>query len=86
MFKDKPNKNFRLLQPFVPNACHFVVANNINSLLDIKGKRFVVGRAGSGTTIASQALFDALGISYDEFKPEFLGQSEGLDTVREREL
>lgn len=82
MFKDKPNKNFRLLQPFVPNAYHFVVANNINPLLDIKGKRFVVGRTGSGTANTSQALFDALGISYDEFIPEFLGQSEGLDAVR----
>ena len=82
MFKDKPNKNFRLLQPFVPNAYHFIVANNINSLLDIKGKRFVVGRAGSGSATASQAVLEALGISYDEFKPEYLGQGEGLDAVR----
>lgn len=82
IFKDKPNKNFRLLQPFVPNAYHFIVANNINSLLDIKGKRFVVGRAGSGSATASQAVLEALGISYDEFKPEYLGQGEGLDAVR----
>jgi TRAP transporter TAXI family solute receptor len=82
MFKDKPNKNFRLLQPFVPNAYHFIVANNINSLLDIKGKRFVVGRAGSGSATASQAVLEALGISYDEFRPEYLGQGEGLDAVR----
>ena len=82
MFEGKPNKNFRLLQPFVPNAYHFVVANDINSLLDIKGKRFVVGRAGSGTATVSQAIFDALGISYDEFRPESLGQGEGLDAVR----
>jgi len=82
IFKDKPNKNFRLLQPFVPNAYHFIVANNINSLLDIKGKRFVVGRAGSGSATASQAVLEALGISYDEFKPESLGQGEGLNAVR----
>ncbi len=82
MFKDKPSKNFRLLQPFVPNAYHFVVANDVNSLLDIKGKRFVVGRAGSGTSTSSQGVFGALGISYDEFRPESLGQAEGLDAVR----
>ena len=82
MFEDKPNKNFRLLQPFVPNAYHFMVDKNINSLLDIKGKRFVVGRAGSGALTVSEAVLAAIGLSFDDFRPEYLGQQEGLNALR----
>ena len=82
MFEGKPNKNFRLLQPFVPNAYHFMVDKKINSLLDIKGKRFVVGRAGSGTLTVSEAVLAAIGLSFDDFRPEYLGQQEGLNALR----
>ena len=82
MFEGKPNKNFRLLQPFVPNEYHIMVDKNVNSLLDIKGKKFVVGRAGSGNVTVSEAVLAAIGLSFDDVRPEYLGQQEGLNALR----
>ncbi len=82
MFEGKPHKNFRLILPMFSSTYHFMVDKNINSLSALRGKRFVVGRPGSGTETSSRLVLEALGISYDDIKAEFLGQSEGLEALR----
>jgi len=81
-YEGKPYKDFRLLAPMGQSTYHFMVKEEIQSLTDIRGKKFVVGRSGSGVETSSRLLFQALGISYDDFKPEFLGQSEACDELR----
>ena len=81
-YAGKPYKDFRLLAPMGQSTYHFMVKQDIQSLSDFRGKKFVVGRPGSGTETSSKLLFQALGISYDDFKPEFLGQGEACDELR----
>jgi TRAP transporter TAXI family solute receptor len=81
-YEGKPYKEFRLLAPMGQSTYHFMVKKEIESLSDFRGKKFVVGRSGSGTETSSRLLFQALGITYDDFKPEFLGQGEACDELR----
>lgn len=75
-------EKIRMILPLFDATYHFLVKNDINSLSEIKGKTFVVGRAGSGTETSAKAVFEALGITYDDFKQEFVGAGEAADAIR----
>lgn len=72
----------RMVLPLFDSTYHFLVKNDINSLSEIRGRRFVVGRAGSGTETSSKAIFEALGITYDDFEQEYLGHGEAANALR----
>ncbi len=75
-------EKIRMILPLFDSTYHLLVKNDINSLSEIKGRTFVVGRAGSGTETSSKAIFAALGITYDDFKQEYLGHGEATDALR----
>lgn len=60
--------------------------SDINSLQDIKGKKVVVGSPGSGNEVKTKLMFDILGITYDDFKPEFVGYSEAVDALKDKNV
>ena len=72
----------RTLIPVWEALYFFLVKKDINSLDDIKGRRFCVGRAGSGTETSSKAMLNAIGITYDDFAPEYLGHTEAGNALR----
>jgi len=53
-------------------------------LKDLKGKRVVVGAPGSGTERTAKLLLEAIGISYNDIKPQFLSFAEGVTALKDR--
>lgn len=81
-FEGNPYNTLRTLLPMFSSQYHFFVSEEINNLQDLRNKKFVVGRPGSGTETSSKLVMEALGITYDDFQPEFLGQTEAADGLR----
>jgi TRAP transporter TAXI family solute receptor len=53
-----------------PNAIQIatLAGSGIQGLQDLKGKRVSVGAPGSGTEVMNKDVFEAVGITYDQFK------------------
>jgi len=81
-FKGKPYTTLRTLFPMFDSQYHFFVTEGINNLQDLREKKFVVGRPGSGTETSGKLVMEALGMTYNDFKPEFIGQSEAVDALK----
>jgi len=62
---------------------HFVVPkdSDIKSYSDIKGKRIAVGAPGSGNEDKCKIMLESIGITYKDFKPEFLSFSESCEAI-----
>ncbi|MCJ7538119.1 MAG: TAXI family TRAP transporter solute-binding subunit, partial [Desulfobacterales bacterium] len=73
-YKDKPLKTIRSITMLWPNVEHFVVlADKVKTgnPSDIKGLRFSLGRAGSGTERSGLTIMSALGMNRDSVKGEY---------------
>ncbi len=83
---DKPIKNIRGITALYPETFQFVVlkASGLKTLSDLKGKRVVVGAPGSGTERTAKLLLEALGITYNDIKPQFLSFAEGVTALKDR--
>jgi uncharacterized protein len=64
VFEGKKNESLRAITSLWPNLNHIVVHKNIKSFEDLKGKKFVVGAARSGTETDSYAILSSLGLYY----------------------
>ena len=84
-FKDRPHKNFRMMMVMFPSQYHFLVSkkSGINKITDIKGKKFIPGRPGSGNISSSKAIFGTFGFGYDDFKVDYAGQTEAVQAVQD---
>ena len=82
LYEGNPFKKLRTLYPISVNPYHFFVRDGINSLEDLRGKSFSVGAAASGTETSSKVVLEALGITYDDFKQEFLDHGASIDAVK----
>jgi len=87
-FKAPLNK-LRTLAAIYPNYIHFIASadSGINSLADLKGKRVSVGAPKSGTELNSRDILKAVGMSYKDLaKVEYLGYSESVELIKNRQL
>ena len=84
-FKDKPHKNFRMVMVMFPSQYHILVAkgSGINRIADIKGKRFIPGRPGSGNISSSAAVFGTFGFGHKDYKIDYAGQTEAVQAVQD---
>lgn len=57
--------------------------SNVKSVMDVKGKRVVVGSPGSGTEVKTKMVLQSLGITYKDFTPEFLSFAEGTEALQD---
>jgi hypothetical protein len=55
----------------------------INSLEDLRGKRVVVGAAGSGTEANARQILAVHDIIYREMRVDFVGFAAGIDQLRD---
>lgn len=55
----------------------------INSFEDAKGKRISVGAPGSGMEMQTRRLLEVMGLSYKDFKAEFLSISEAIGGMKD---
>lgn len=83
---EKPIKNIRGITALYPETFQFVVlkASGLKTLSDLKGKKVVVGAPGSGTERTAKLLLEALGITYNDIKPQFLSFAEGVTALKDR--
>lgn len=64
---------------------HLVTKGNsgIKTINDIKGKRFSVGSPGSGSEIEMNRLFTENGMTYKDFKAEYLSFSGAINALKD---
>jgi len=84
-FKDKPHKNYRMVMVMFPSQYHILIAKDsgINSIADIKGKKFIPGRPGSGNISSSKAVFGTFGFGHKDYKLDYAGQTEAVQAVQD---
>jgi TRAP transporter TAXI family solute receptor len=63
-----------------------VEGSGIDSIEDIKGKAVSVGDQNSGVELNARTVVDAYGLSYDDFKPDYLPYAEAIDQMRNGQL
>ena len=88
-YKGKQLKTIRSVTMLWPNVEHFVlIANKAKSgtPTDIKGLRFSIGRAGSGTERSGLTIMSALGMTRDSVKGEYLGYFESAKAMKDKRL
>jgi len=55
----------------------------VNDINDIRSRRVVVGAPGSGTEVKTRMMLESLGITYRDFRPEFLTFTEGVEALQD---
>lgn len=89
IYKDKPYKELRTISMLWPNVEHFVVTQNkvkTGTIADIKGLRFSIGRAGSGTERSGLTLMEGVGMRREDVKGEYLGYFESATAMKDRRI
>ncbi len=88
----KKHENLRAITALWPNIVHIVTTKDIKSLADLKGRRFVVGAARSGTEVITHAVLDAAGLQYrnkdkskNDLVPVWLNYTEAVDSMNNRQ-
>jgi TRAP transporter TAXI family solute receptor len=91
VFKGKAYKDMRAITSLWPNLNHLVVHNSIKNAEDLKGQRFVVGAARSGTETDAHAILAGLGLYYrDEYgdkkniTPVWISYTETVEAMKNR--
>lgn len=75
----------RTLLEMYPHFFHIAVHEGgpIKTLDDLQGKKISVGAPGSGTETMSNQVFDALGLTYDQFDVFRLSFTENTEALRD---
>ncbi len=58
------------------------VSKDIHSEADLKGQAHC-RRPGSGDLAISEALYAAMGMTFEDFEPLYLGSTEGAETMKD---
>ena len=66
-----------------PHHLITLAKSNVKSVMDVKGKRVVVGSPGSGTEVKTKMVLESLGITYKDFTPEYLSFTEGTEALQD---
>jgi TRAP transporter TAXI family solute receptor len=88
-FEGNKFEDVRFVTALWPDVTQFVVTEDsgINSISDLKGKRFNVGGAGSGTEYSSKIILETVaGLSFDDITPEHLGYFEASSAMQNAQL
>ncbi len=85
-FSGRENKDLRVIAGLYYNPNQIVVGKDINSIEDLKNKRFSPGASGSTTVDETLLHLENVGISMESIRPVYIGPSEGTDLVRNKSL
>jgi TRAP transporter TAXI family solute receptor len=88
-FEGRANEKLRVVAGLYYNPNQLVAAKDsgIESMADIAGKRFALGAPGSTTLVESELHLEAAGVAYpDGFTPSYVGFTEAIDLIRNRQL
>jgi uncharacterized protein len=87
-FKDGKVENVRAVATLYPEVIQIVASPNsgINTVADIKGKKFSVGAPGSGVEANARQILDVLGMSVSDFTANYLSFSESSDSFKDNHI
>ncbi|MBO0995750.1 TAXI family TRAP transporter solute-binding subunit [Bacillus sp. SD088] len=88
-FKDRKYDDVRIVAGLYLNPNQLVVrkGEGIESVADLKGKRFAPGSVGSTPEVESQIILPAFGIAYpDDIKENYVGFTEAIDLMRNKQI
>jgi TRAP transporter TAXI family solute receptor len=89
IYKGKPYKGLRTISMLWPTVEHFVIFKDkakTGTITDIKGLRFSIGRAGSGTERSGLTIIEGLGMKREDIKAEYLGYFESAKAMKHRRV
>lgn len=89
MFQGNPYKEMRSMFSLWPNVDHFVLVKEkvkTGTAVDIKGTRFCPGATGSGTLVSTKYIMEAIGITFKDIQPEFVGYAEAARAIMDGRL
>lgn len=75
----------RSIATMAPNVAFFITptSTGIESFEDLKGKRVVVGPAGSGMEAFIRPILEEHGVTYDDFTPLYQGQAGAVELLQD---
>ena len=87
-FKDGKVENVRAIATLYPEVIQIVATEDsgINTVLDIKGKKFSVGAPGSGVEANARQLLEVMGMTYNDFAANYLSFSESADSFKDKQI
>ncbi len=92
-YKGKPEREMRAVTMLWENVEHFVIykeyapTGNIMDLKNIEGKRFSIGKRGSGTETSGKTILTMLGFNPEkDFSLEHLGYSASATAMQDRRV
>lgn len=87
-FKDGKVENVRAVATLYPEVIQIVASteSGINTVSDIKGKKFSVGAPGSGVEANARQILDVLGMTYNDFSANYLSFSESADSYKDKHI
>ncbi|WP_096201788.1 TAXI family TRAP transporter solute-binding subunit [Bacillus sp. FJAT-45350] len=88
-FEGRQYEDLRIMAGLYINPNQFVVRDSadINSIADIKGKRFVPGAVGSTPEVESSIILPEYGINYpDDINETYVGFTEAIDLMRNNQV
>lgn len=83
-----PLTNVSQIASLYPNYVQIVASQDsgIKTIEDLRGKRIAVGAQGSGVEVATRALLEGFGITYNDVKVDYLGYAEAADSLKSGKL
>lgn len=88
-FKDRPYEDVRVVAGLYNNPNQIVVRKDagIDSIADLKDKRFAPGAVGGTPEVESSIILPEYGLDYpDDIKANFIGFTEATDLMRNNQL
>lgn len=84
----EPIENVQQVAALYPNYVQLISTDgaDIESVEDLAGKRVAVGDQNSGVEIATRAVLEAHGLSYDDLEVDYLGYAEASEAMRGGQL
>ena len=78
-------KQLMAVTPMYPNVVQIVTLADspIEEFADLEGKRVSVGSPGSGILATNEVIFETLGMSFDDIRPEYLSFAETTTAFRD---
>jgi len=75
--------NLVIIAPLYSAIFQQFVAKGIESEADLRGKKLIVGGPGSGDEATAKTVYGAMGMTFDDFEPLYLGSTEGAETMKD---
>jgi TRAP transporter TAXI family solute receptor len=86
-YEGKTIKNIRFVTALWPEAMQIVYRKNtgIKTLADFPGRKIAVGPAGGGGTVYLPILLKQIvGLTFDDFQPQYLGYGDSAQAMQNR--